>query len=77
MRDYNRLGLILQDYPLACLRRNLLELDIVTYRQELVAKDGKRLAVIGLVLVRQRPDSAEGVVFTPLEDETANLNIII
>ena len=77
VRDYNRLGLTLRDHPLAFLRRNLRERDIVTCQQALAAKDGKRLTVAGLVLVRQRPGSAEGVVFMTLEDETANMNVII
>lgn len=77
VRDYNRLGLTLRDYPLAFLRRDLRERDIITCQQALAAKDGKRLTVAGLVLVRQRPGSAEGVVFLTLEDETANMNVII
>ena len=77
VRDYNRLGLTLRDHPLAFLRRDLRERDIITCQQALAAKDGKRLTVAGLVLVRQRPGSAEGVVFLTLEDETANMNVII
>lgn len=77
VRDYNRLGLSLRDHPLTFLRSDLRERDIVTCRQALAAKDGKRLTVAGLVLVRQRPGSAEGVVFLTLEDETANMNVII
>ncbi|BAU39939.1 DNA polymerase III alpha subunit (plasmid) [Acetobacter pasteurianus NBRC 101655] len=77
VRDYNRLGLSLRDHPLAFLRRDMRERDIVTCRQALTAKDGKRLTVAGIVLVRQRPGSVEGVVFMTLEDETANMNVII
>ena len=46
-------------------------------RKALSAKDGKRQAVARLVLVRQRPGSAEGVVFMTQEDETGNMNVII
>lgn len=77
VRDYNRLGLSLRDHPLAFLRKDLQEQGILPCRQALNAKDGKRLTVAGLVLVRQRPGSAEGVVFMTLEDETANMNVII
>lgn len=77
VRDYNRLGLTLRDHPLTFLREDLRARDIITCRQALAAKDGKRLTVAGLVLVRQRPGSAEGVVFMTLEDETANMNVII
>ena len=77
VRDYNRLGLTLRDHPLTFLREDLQTRDIISCRQALAAKDGKRLTVAGLVLVRQRPGSAEGVVFMTLEDETANMNVII
>ncbi len=39
--------------------------------------DGKRLAVAGLVLVRQRPGTASGVVFMTLEDETGIANLVV
>ncbi|WP_264997219.1 helix-hairpin-helix domain-containing protein, partial [Komagataeibacter xylinus] len=77
VRDYNRLGLTLRDHPLTFLRKDLQARDIMSCRQALAAKDGKRLTVAGLVLVRQRPGSAEGVMFMTLEDETANMNVII
>ncbi|AQU88923.1 hypothetical protein B0W47_06545 [Komagataeibacter nataicola] len=77
VRDYNRLGLSLRDHPLTFLREDLQARGIMSCRKALSAKDGKRLAVAGLVLVRQRPGSAEGVVFMTLEDETANMNVII
>ncbi|MBY4641693.1 hypothetical protein K6L44_17245 [Gluconacetobacter entanii] len=77
VRDYNRLGLTLRDHPLTFLRKDLQARNIMSCGQALAAKDGKRLTVAGLVLVRQRPGSAEGVVFMTLEDETANMNVII
>jgi error-prone DNA polymerase len=40
-------------------------------------RDGRRLAVGGLVLVRQRPGTAKGVVFLTLEDETGIANIVV
>ncbi|GAB6967689.1 hypothetical protein JCM25156A_23520 [Komagataeibacter kakiaceti JCM 25156] len=77
VRDYNRLGLTLRDHPLTFLREDFQTRGIFSCRQALATKDGKRLTVAGLVLVRQRPGSAEGVVFMTLEDETANMNVII
>jgi error-prone DNA polymerase len=41
------------------------------------ARDGARLAVAGVVLVRQRPGSAKGVVFVTLEDETGVVNLVV
>ncbi|MBV1834117.1 error-prone DNA polymerase [Novacetimonas pomaceti] len=76
-RDYNRTGLTLRDHPVAFLRDDLIERGMVTCRQALEARDRSSLAVAGLVLVRQRPGSAEGVVFMTLEDETAAINVII
>jgi error-prone DNA polymerase len=40
-------------------------------------RDGRRIAIAGLVLVRQMPGSAKGVMFITLEDENANANLII
>lgn len=40
-------------------------------------RDGAKLAVAGLVLVRQRPGSARGVLFLTIEDETGHANLII
>jgi error-prone DNA polymerase len=40
-------------------------------------KDGRRIAVSGLVLVRQRPGTAKGVIFITLEDETGTANVIV
>ncbi|WP_039795071.1 error-prone DNA polymerase, partial [Komagataeibacter europaeus] len=76
-RDYNRTGLTLRDHPLAFLRADLIEHGMVTCRQAFEARDRSSLSVAGLVLVRQRPGSAEGVVFMTLEDETAAINVII
>jgi error-prone DNA polymerase len=41
------------------------------------ARDGSRVAIAGLVLVRQMPGSAKGVIFITIEDETANANLIV
>ncbi|WP_010511632.1 error-prone DNA polymerase [Komagataeibacter europaeus] len=76
-RDYNCTGLTLRNHPVAFLRDDLSERGMVTCRQAFEARDRSSLSVAGLVLVRQRPGSAEGVVFMTLEDETAAINVII
>lgn len=38
---------------------------------------GARITVAGLVLVRQRPGTAKGVIFVTLEDETGVANVVI
>jgi error-prone DNA polymerase len=39
--------------------------------------NGKRISIAGLVLVRQMPGSAKGIIFVTLEDEGANANLIV
>ena len=53
--------------PPACLPHDLLDLP----------PEGARVAVAGLVLVRQRPGTAKGVIFLTLEDETGVINVIV
>ncbi|MBB2160666.1 error-prone DNA polymerase [Gluconacetobacter sacchari] len=76
-RDYNRIGLTLRDHPVAFLRDDLRQRKFFSCREAHEARDGRRLDAAGLVLVRQRPGSAEGVVFLTLEDESGVLNVII
>jgi error-prone DNA polymerase len=40
-------------------------------------RDGRRLVVAGIILVRQRPGSAKGVIFITLEDETGIANLVV
>jgi DNA polymerase III alpha subunit len=39
--------------------------------------NGARVTVAGLVLVRQRPGTAKGVIFVTLEDETGTVNVVV
>jgi DNA-directed DNA polymerase III PolC len=79
--DYGTLGLSLRRHPLALLRASLEARDIVTTRAlwELSsqARPPRRVTTAGLVITRQRPGSAGGVVFVTLEDETGYVNIIV
>lgn len=75
--DYKTLKLSLKRHPVAFLRR---ELDRDGYAPNGMLgdmSDGARVRVAGLVLVRQRPGTAKGVIFATLEDETSIANIII
>ena len=56
---------------------NLAGRGYVTCHAVREATNGSRIAVAGLVLVRQMPGSAKGVMFITLEDETANANLIV
>jgi error-prone DNA polymerase len=81
--DYAALRLSLKRHPLALLRDDLaamrLERGVPVLPTARLADtpDGARLAVAGLVLVRQRPGSAGGVVFMTLEDETGIANLVV
>ncbi|PGH52891.1 error-prone DNA polymerase [Azospirillum palustre] len=73
--DYGSLSLSLKAHPLSLLRDGLPG---ITPAERLAqTRDGRRLTTAGLVLVRQRPGSAEGVVFITLEDETGVANLVV
>lgn len=75
--DYRSLGFSLGRHPLALLRRKLTRLG-VRYNDALGAlADGERVRIAGLVTHRQRPDTASGVLFVSLEDESGISNVIV
>jgi error-prone DNA polymerase len=77
--DYLSLRLSLKAHPLALIRERADGAlgDCVCSEDLETMKDGARLEVAGLVLVRQRPGSAKGVIFVTLEDETGVANIVV
>ena len=77
VEDYRSVGLSLRAHPLGFLRTNLQERGYAPCRTLRTAPNGSRISIAGLVLVRQMPGSAKGVMFVTLEDESANANIII
>ena len=77
VEDYRSHGLSLRPHPLAFLRSELAGREISPCGALREAKDGSRITVSGLVMVRQRPGSAKGVMFITLEDETDIANLII
>src|SRR5205809_3853062 len=60
-----------------CLRAAYATRKFVTAQQLKTIRDGKRLSIAGLVLIRQRPGSAKGVVFITIEDETGIANLVV
>ena len=64
-------------HPLAFLRAELTAEGLVPARDLAILPVGQRLEIAGLVLIRQRPGSANGVVFITLEDETGIANLIV
>jgi error-prone DNA polymerase len=77
IEDYAALRLSLKAHPLALLRDRLAARRVVPARCLWEVPPGRRVAVCGLVLVRQRPGSAKGVLFVTLEDETGFANLIV
>ncbi len=77
VEDYRSTGLTLRRHPLWFLRAELAHEKIVRAEDLARIRDGKRLAVAGIVLVRQKPGSAKGVMFITIEDETGHANLIV
>ena len=77
VEDYGHVGLSLRNHPVSFLREDLRQRRIVTCNEAVEARDGRWLEAAGLVLVRQRPGSAKGVMFITLEDETGIANLVV
>ena len=77
IQDYGHVGLTLRQHPIAFLRRDLEKRNIVTCSEAMNARDGRWVMTAGLVLVRQKPGSAKGVMFITIEDETAPANVVV
>jgi error-prone DNA polymerase len=75
--DYRALGLTLGRHPLALLRRQWASRRLVTAADILRAPHGRIARTAGIVIGRQRPDTASGVIFVTLEDETGCTNVIV
>lgn len=74
--DYERTGISLGQHPMAILRP---QLPARFKRSDALAalRDGSRVDVAGMVICRQRPATASGVVFFTLEDETGFVNLVV
>src|SRR5205823_4498029 len=75
--DYASLGLTLGRHPLALLRGRLNKLQLLTAEELRLCSHGGTARVAGLVTCRQRPDTASGVIFVTLEDETGCINVVV
>lgn len=64
-------------HPVEFLRAELAGQRIDTCAEPMAARDGRWLEAAGLVLVRQRPGSAKGVMFITIEDETGVANLVV
>ncbi|MBS9721618.1 error-prone DNA polymerase [Tianweitania sp. BSSL-BM11] len=77
IHDYRTLTLSLKAHPVSFLRGPLMRERTLACADLANTRNGRFVSVAGLVLVRQRPGSAKGVIFMSMEDETGLANIII
>lgn len=80
LHDYGSIGLSLKAHPVSFLREHLASLRVLPaadLRDEKRCPAKRRVSVAGVVLCRQRPGTASGVVFITLEDETGIANLIV
>ena len=77
VNDYRTLRLSLKAHPMSFLRERAKARRILSCADLKTIRDGSRVSVAGVVLVRQRPGSAAGVVFMTIEDETGVANSVI
>jgi error-prone DNA polymerase len=75
--DYQTIRLSLKAHPMHFLRAHYSAQKFVTAQQLGTLKDGKRLSMAGVVLIRQRPGTSKGVVFITIEDETGIANLVV
>ncbi len=77
INDYRALKLSLKAHPVFFMRDQLTAMGIAKAERLSGWPDGRPIRIAGLVLVRQRPSSAKGVIFATLEDETGIANVIV
>ena len=77
IHDYRTLSISLKAHPMSFLREQMTARGIVPADALRSLQPGRTVIVAGLVLVRQRPGTASGVIFATLEDETGVANVIV
>ena len=75
--DYRSTGLTLERHPMCLLRRHLDRYGYAQAKTLPVLGDGHAVNVAGLVITKQRPGTASGVIFVTLEDETGQINLVL
>jgi error-prone DNA polymerase len=77
VEDYRHLKLSLREHPVSFLRADLDARGILRNETLTRTPSGHRVSIAGIVLIRQRPGTAKGVIFMTLEDETGIANTIV
>ncbi len=75
--DYASIGLTLGRHPVALLRSRLAHLGMRTAAELRTLQNGQLARAAGIVINRQRPETASGVIFMTLEDETGYINVVV
>ena len=75
--DYQTLRLSLKAHPISFLRASLRRQGYISTETLARTRNGERVSLAGIVLVRQRPGSAKGVCFITLEDESGVANLVV
>jgi error-prone DNA polymerase len=75
--DYQSLGLTLERHPMTLIRKRLDAYHYVKAEDLNDLKSGRHIRVAGLVITKQRPGTASGVIFVTLEDESGCTNLIV
>jgi error-prone DNA polymerase len=77
VQDYGAMALSLKAHPVSFVRDKLFQLSILPTNELNLWSDGTFVKVAGMVLVRQRPGTANGICFITIEDEKGTANLVI
>jgi len=77
VHDYASVSLSLKAHPVSFARERLEARRVMSTKKLSEHKNGDKVKVAGLVLVRQRPETASGICFITIEDETGTANLVV
>ena len=75
--DYQTLRLSLKAHPMAFLRKSMVRQGYSSAHDLNHMRNGQRISMVGIVLIRQRPGTAKGVCFVTIEDEVGVANLVV
>ena len=76
LADYESTGIAIAEHPMSLLRPGLAE-GVLSSAELRVASSARKVEVAGMVVARQRPATANGMVFLLLEDEEGTVNVVV
>ncbi len=77
LQDYSSIGLSVKGHPVSFIRDHLSKYHVLSTAALRTGNNGQQVRVAGLILSNQRPETAKGVCFSTIEDETGTANLII